>query len=103
MYPEQRRDKARNAHPLRTCPFTGIIRAEVLATVAAHLEAVRCDCANVVPYHRVIRAILCSAQYAANFAARSLSTLTVTAACSQAARSVPGASGVDGGVARRPA
>ena len=103
VYPEQRSDKAGDAHPLRTCPLARIVRAEVLATVAAHIEAVRGDCADVVPYHLVTRAILCSAQYAANFAARSLSTLTVTAACSHAARSVPGASGVDCGVARLPA
>jgi hypothetical protein len=51
VYPEQRSDKARNAHPPLPLPFTGIIRAEVLATMAAYLEAVRGDCADVVPYH----------------------------------------------------
>ena len=53
MYPEQRRDKARNAHPLRTRPLAGIIRAEVLATVAAHLEAVRGDGTDCAPCHGV--------------------------------------------------
>ena len=47
-----------------TCPLAGIVCAEVLVAMAAHLEAVRCDGANVVPYHGVTRAIPCSAQHA---------------------------------------
>ena len=103
VYPEQRSDKARDAHPPLPVPFAGIVCAEVLATMAAYLEAVRCDGADYAPCHGVTRAIPCSAQYAANRAARSLSTFIVTTAHSQAARSLLASRRDAGGAARRPA